>query len=143
MNSPNPLFVVDGLDDADTFAGDGHLPPFCIFCPEAQDYLPITFQTREEAQKMVNVLNSFIGNLTQEPAPLRTRAWRRVQRQKAVARALPVVRRFFGRVDMTKVLRWADNLRKCSCSMCNSGNPHDSRQSRRAKAAQQHEMKES
>jgi hypothetical protein len=65
----------------------------------------------------------------------RDRAWRRAQRQKAIARALPVVTRHLGWRDMTKVLRWADNLRKCSCPMCNSGNPHDSRQFRRADAA--------
>jgi hypothetical protein len=27
--------------------------------------------------------------------------------------------------DIKRVLRWADNLKKCSCSMCNSGDPHD------------------
>jgi hypothetical protein len=71
----------------------------------------------------------------------RNRAWRRAQRQKAIARAIPVVRRFFGpHGDLTKALRWADNLRKCSCPMCNSGDPHDSRQFRRADAAWDEEL---
>jgi hypothetical protein len=69
----NPTFIVDGLDDADSFAGDGHLPPFCIFIPDAQDYLPITFQNREEAQKIANFLNSFVGTLSQSPFAVRDR----------------------------------------------------------------------
>jgi hypothetical protein len=66
----------------------------------------------------------------------RDRAWRRAQRQRAIAHALPVMRRFFGSADMmTKALRWADNLRKCSYPMYKSDKWHDSRQLRRADAA--------
>lgn len=65
-------------------------------------------------------------------------AYRRAARERAIARAAPVVRRFFGPVyddNPTKVLKWADNLKKCSCPMCNSGDPHDHRQFKRADAA--------
>jgi hypothetical protein len=63
----------------------------------------------------------------------RNRAWRRAQRDKAVAYARPVVARIFGdSADMARVRRWADNLHKCSCLMCKSGDPHGSRQMRRA-----------
>ena len=57
----------------------------------------------------------------------RNRAWRRAQRERAVKHAEPIVRRLFpmGDRDIKRVLRWADNLKKCSCSMCNSGDPHD------------------
>jgi hypothetical protein len=61
-----------------------------------------------------------------------TRAHRRAERARAVAHAKPIVGRLLGYADPLRVLRWADNLRKCSCPMCNSGDPHDSRQMRRA-----------
>jgi hypothetical protein len=70
-------------------------------------------------------------------------AYRRAARERAVAHALPVVRRFLGALyesHPTKVLKWADNLKKCSCNMCNSGDPHDHRQFRRADAALRDEM---
>jgi hypothetical protein len=66
---------------------------------------------------------------------IRDRAWRRAQRRKAVAHALPIVSRYLGHPDVAKAVRWADNLRKCSCPACSSGSPHDSRQFRRADAA--------
>lgn len=68
---------------------------------------------------------------------IRTRAWRRAQRQRAIQKAKPIIERTFGAEKLDRVLRFADNLRKCSCPMCNTGNPHDSRQFRRADAAAQ------
>jgi hypothetical protein len=74
---------------------------------------------------------------------MRSRAYRRVMRERAVARALPVLRRLFGaKAEDTRVLRWADNLRKCSCAMCNSGDPHDRRMMRRAAVAARQELRE-
>lgn len=73
----------------------------------------------------------------------RTRAWRRAQRERAVAKARKFVNWFFGNWGVPpdedklqrKALLWADNLKKCSCPMCNSGDPHDHRQFLRADAA--------
>lgn len=62
-------------------------------------------------------------------------AYRRAARERAVTRAVPVVRRFFGHLpgDIQSIARkWADNLKKCSCPMCRAGDPHDHRQFKRA-----------
>lgn len=67
----------------------------------------------------------------------RSRSWRRAQRDRAIAHALPIVSTYFPHANdlRTRALKYADNLRKCSCSMCNSGDPHDHRQFKRADAA--------
>lgn len=54
--------------------------------------------------------------------PPRGRAWRRAQRERAVQYAVPVVMRNLNYLDRGDALRkaayFADNLKKCRCSMC-------------------------
>lgn len=55
--SETPAYCVDGLesDDPDSpYAGDGCFPPFRVFHPESQAYLPGTYGTREEAQTVAD-----------------------------------------------------------------------------------------
>lgn len=53
-------YAVDGKefdDDDSPLAGDGQFGPFIIFDIDAQDYLPGTYATREDGQKVADLLN--------------------------------------------------------------------------------------
>lgn len=53
-------YHVDGHehDDLDSpLTGDGKFGPFCVFDPDAQEWLPGTYATREEAQAEADRLN--------------------------------------------------------------------------------------
>jgi hypothetical protein len=68
-------------------------------------------------------------------------AARRAHRQRKLAHARDVISHVWG--DMWKpAYKYADNMCKCSCPMCNSGDPHDHRQFRRADAKQAFDLRE-
>ena len=60
LNSgPNPVYVVDGHEDwspDSCLTADGRFPPFHIFMPGVQDYLPGAFDTRDEAEAVTEAL---------------------------------------------------------------------------------------
>ena len=60
-------------------------------------------------------------------------AQRRFHKQRAKQHARNVILHVW-RDPNLPVHKWAENLRKCSCPMCNSGDPHDHRQFKRADA---------
>lgn len=66
-------------------------------------------------------------------------AARRAHRQRALAKAKRVVNHVWGQ-PWKAYWKYADNLCVCSCEMCNSGNPHDHRQFKRADAKLAFEM---
>jgi hypothetical protein len=60
-NGLHPRYIVDGhtFDDEESdLTGDGQFPPFRIFMPDEQDYLPGTYPTREAAQAEADRLNA-------------------------------------------------------------------------------------
>jgi hypothetical protein len=68
--SPNHHYQVDGLTEPGGLDGPGMresdpeigvYPPFAIFMPGPQDYLPGTFETREEAETICATLNNACG----------------------------------------------------------------------------------
>lgn len=72
-------------------------------------------------------------------------AARRAHRQRKLAHARDVLSRVFRSrpaSDVPDANKWADNMCKCSCPMCKSGDPHDVRQFKRADAKQAFEQKE-
>ena len=54
--------------------------------------------------------------------PPRGRSWRRAQKHRAIERAVPVMKRWFNTTDTAEAMEraryWAENLRKCSCEVC-------------------------
>lgn len=57
----HPRYVVDGHmaeNEESDLDGFGQFPPFRIFMPDEQDYLPETYQTREAAQAVADRLNN-------------------------------------------------------------------------------------
>ena len=66
-------------------------------------------------------------------------AARRAHRQRMREHARDVVHYVWGQ-PWRPVYKYADNLTKCSCHMCNSGDPHDHRQFKRADAQLAFEM---
>lgn len=55
-----PRYCVDGHDTEDEdspFQGNGQYPPFVVFDIVAQDNLPGTYRTRNEAEVVVDLLN--------------------------------------------------------------------------------------
>ena len=54
-------YAVDGREfntDDSPLAGDGKFGPFYVFDIDAQDYLPGTYTTREDGQKVADLLNA-------------------------------------------------------------------------------------
>lgn len=59
---PNvPRFVVDGQESSDPdspMVGDGMYPPFRIFEPDWQEYVPGNYATREQAEAVCERMNA-------------------------------------------------------------------------------------
>lgn len=58
-------FCVDGYETESresNLAGDGAFPPFLIFNPPAQDYMPGAYPTREEAEAVADYLNRAVAS---------------------------------------------------------------------------------
>lgn len=58
-------FCVDGYETESresNLAGDGAFPPFLIFNPPAQDYVPGAYPTREEAEAVADYLNRAVAS---------------------------------------------------------------------------------
>ena len=52
----------------------------------------------------------------------RSIAYRRHQRERAVKHATYVIKQVWGDFALTQhVYKWADNMKKCSCPMCQPG----------------------
>ena len=73
-------------------------------------------------------------------------AARRAHRQRKLAYARDVISRVWGPVrrdfDVPDANKYADNMKRCGCEGCKSGDPHDTRQFRRADAKQAFALRE-
>lgn len=62
QSNPNPKLVVDGHefpDEESELSGDGQYAPFYIFDTDAQDYLPGTYESREEAEAALSSMEGW------------------------------------------------------------------------------------
>lgn len=71
----------------------------------------------------------------------RSIAYRRHQRQRMLRHADKVIRYVWGQ-PWKPAYKYADDLCKCSCDMCNNGNPADRALVKRADDAMAYQLKE-
>lgn len=57
----DPFTIVEGINEWNQLTPDGRQPPFSVFIPSMQEYLPISFDTRNGADTMARILCEIRG----------------------------------------------------------------------------------
>lgn len=74
FSTPNPPFIVEGADPETgdmTGADETFAPPFNIFMPGVQTYLPVQFDTLAEARTVADALNKGAAGFIYTAAAMR------------------------------------------------------------------------